>query len=164
MNSVLSGISYYFIHNIHYTVYSTGITIYTIQYTGIFLPSRDFFQEKQSYLLTVSPLSKYEGGTDNPFDPSILQIKESWTLIHIKGTQSPDQQKTFHEVWLWLVKFTLKGHGKETDLLIFFHKTVQQGVSPEKLVSGLFITSSLKCYFEKLWLVWLGMVDVIAGH
>jgi hypothetical protein len=33
-----------------------------IHYTGIFLPSRDFFQEKQSYVLTESPLSKYEGG------------------------------------------------------------------------------------------------------
>jgi hypothetical protein len=36
------------------------------QYTGIFLPGRDFFQEKQSYLLTESPLFKYEGET-TPF-------------------------------------------------------------------------------------------------
>jgi hypothetical protein len=45
----------------------------TKQYTGIFLAGRDFFQEKQSYLSTESPLFKYEGG-DNPFDPSILKI------------------------------------------------------------------------------------------
>jgi hypothetical protein len=39
----------------------------TAQCTGIFLPSRDFFQEKQSYVLTESPFSKYEGGGgDNP--------------------------------------------------------------------------------------------------
>ncbi len=45
------------------------IRIYTIQYyTGIFLPSRDFFQEKQSYVLAEFPLSKYKGGGgDNPF-------------------------------------------------------------------------------------------------
>jgi hypothetical protein len=40
----------------------TYVTIYAIQYTGIFLPSRDFLQEQQSYLLTGSPLSKNEGG------------------------------------------------------------------------------------------------------
>ena len=40
----------------------------TVQYTGIFLPSRDFFQEKQPYVLTESPSSKYEGGTTpSPF-------------------------------------------------------------------------------------------------
>jgi hypothetical protein len=36
------------------------------QYTSIFLPGRDFFQEKQSYLLTESPLFKYKGET-TPF-------------------------------------------------------------------------------------------------
>jgi hypothetical protein len=40
---------------------------YIIQYTGIFLPSRDFSQEKQSFVLTESPLSKYEGG--QPLSP-----------------------------------------------------------------------------------------------
>jgi hypothetical protein len=47
--------------------------IHRIHFTCIFLPSRDFFQEKQSYVLTESPLSMYEGGA-NPFHPSILQI------------------------------------------------------------------------------------------
>ncbi len=42
-------------------------------------------------------------------------------------------------------------------IFFFFHKSVQQGVSLEMLVCGLFITSSLKCYFGKLWLIY-GMV------
>jgi hypothetical protein len=41
----------------------------TAQCTGIFLPSRDFFQEKQSYVLTESPFSKYEGGGGNNTSP-----------------------------------------------------------------------------------------------
>ncbi len=52
----------------YFTIYE-----YTIQYTGIFLPSRDFLQEKQSYVLTEFPLSKYEGG--QPFHPYIMPIK-----------------------------------------------------------------------------------------
>ncbi len=34
------------------------------------LDSRDFFQEKQSYLLTEFPFSKYKGG--QPFHPFLL--------------------------------------------------------------------------------------------
>ncbi len=35
-----------------------------MHYTVFFLASRDFFQEKQSDVLTESPLSKYEGETN----------------------------------------------------------------------------------------------------
>jgi hypothetical protein len=49
-------------------MYIQYVTIYTLQYTDIFLASRDFLQEQQSYLLTGSPLSKYEGGQNlSPF-------------------------------------------------------------------------------------------------
>jgi hypothetical protein len=41
----------------------------TAECTGIFLPSRDFFQEKQSYVLTESPFSKYEGGVGDNTSP-----------------------------------------------------------------------------------------------
>jgi hypothetical protein len=49
-------------------------TLYSIQYTGIFLSSRDFFQEKQPYVLPESPLSKCEGGT-TPLTPFYLADK-----------------------------------------------------------------------------------------
>ncbi len=65
-----------------------------------YLASRNFFQEKQSYLLTESPLYKYEG--DNPFHPSILQIKGRLILTHFKGTLSQDEQKTLY-VALWSI-------------------------------------------------------------
>ncbi len=43
------------------------------KYTGVFLPSRHFFKEKQSYVLTESPLSKYAGG--QPLLPFYLADK-----------------------------------------------------------------------------------------
>jgi hypothetical protein len=52
-----------------------------IHYTGIFLPSRDFILEKQSYVLTESPLSKHEGGTTRfTLSPFFLAEKEEMTF------------------------------------------------------------------------------------
>jgi hypothetical protein len=49
------------------------------QYTGIFLAGRDFFQEKQSYLFTESPLFKYEGGDIvAPPHPYSTSLKSKW--------------------------------------------------------------------------------------
>jgi hypothetical protein len=71
LNSVLSFISYYFIRiykgktiqYINFVIHTRIYTICTVYRQVFFLASRDFFQEKQSDVLTESPLSKYEGET-----------------------------------------------------------------------------------------------------
>ena len=48
-----------------------------------YLASRDFFQEKQSYLLTESPLAKHEGGEGTtPFTPLPYRVERDFHTIH----------------------------------------------------------------------------------
>ncbi len=54
------------------------------------IASRDFFWEKQMFLLTEFPLSKYEGGTT---PVTLLSYKKVFLTIWW-GTQSQDEQKT----------------------------------------------------------------------
>ncbi len=93
---------------------------------GIFLPSCDFFQEKQSYVLTESPFSKYEGGVgDNTSPFCFVGIFLTTRLDYIsKGHYHKMSKKNIFK-WLLIskmyIKFTRdKGHGNETDFLIFF--------------------------------------------
>ncbi len=87
-----------------------------------YLASCDFFQEKQPYLLTESPLSKYEEGRGGQ-PPYTLLYFPIHSLDHILKGHFHKIRKNY---FMWVlhdfynVELTLKGHGNETDISIFF--------------------------------------------
>jgi hypothetical protein len=96
------------LHNntyIHPSSFARGMSSCILIASGsgcFYLASRDFFQEKQSYLLTESPLAKHEGGEGTtPFTPLPYRVERDFhTILFLKllfGTDL-DQNRTLEEI------------------------------------------------------------------